>query len=239
MQGGGILDRLRAANGGTLASLTCTPGGSLAMADVRLDTMAGPRYTVKALDQSTWAVFAAVDLNLLVAFDALISERSVTQAARRLSIGQSAMSSTLARLRKLFDDPLLFRDGRTMTPTPWPNRWPGRYETSWTRSNPSWPTAPTSTRPVPDGRSPSSPVTSSQSFCSSRCGRGWRSRRPASGCGFSPLPLMTPSGSGAIRQTSSSRSVSSSTGSASRGTSSSARRSDACISGEEYPGICR
>ena len=59
-----------------------------------------------------------VDLNLLVAFDALISERSVTQAARRLSVGQSAMSSTLARLRKLFDDPLLYRDGRKMIPTP-------------------------------------------------------------------------------------------------------------------------
>jgi DNA-binding transcriptional LysR family regulator len=59
-----------------------------------------------------------VDLNLLVAFDALISERSVTHAARRLSVGQSAMSSTLARLRKLFDDPLLFRDGRKMIATP-------------------------------------------------------------------------------------------------------------------------
>ena len=59
-----------------------------------------------------------VDLNLLVAFDALISERSVTHAARRLSVGQSAMSSTLARLRRLFDDPLLFRDGRKMTATP-------------------------------------------------------------------------------------------------------------------------
>ncbi len=59
-----------------------------------------------------------VDLNLLVAFDALISERSVTHAARRMSVGQSAMSSTLARLRKLFDDPLLFRDGRKMIATP-------------------------------------------------------------------------------------------------------------------------
>ena len=59
-----------------------------------------------------------VDLNLLVAFDALVSERSVTHAARRLSVGQSAMSSTLARLRKLFDDPLLFRDGRKMIATP-------------------------------------------------------------------------------------------------------------------------
>src|ERR1039458_1525670 len=59
-----------------------------------------------------------VDLNLLVAFDALISERSVTHAARRLSVGQSAMSSTLARLRKLFDDPLLIRHGRGLIATP-------------------------------------------------------------------------------------------------------------------------
>jgi DNA-binding transcriptional LysR family regulator len=52
-----------------------------------------------------------VDLNLLVALDALVCERSVTQAARRLSVGQSAMSSTLGRLRKLFDDPCWFATG--------------------------------------------------------------------------------------------------------------------------------
>ena len=59
-----------------------------------------------------------VDLNLLVAFDALMSERSVTRAAQRLSIGQSAMSSTLARLRKLFNDPILVREGRGLVATP-------------------------------------------------------------------------------------------------------------------------
>jgi len=59
-----------------------------------------------------------VDLNLLVAFDALMSEGSVTRAAARLSVGQSAMSSTLARLRKLFDDPLLMREGRGLIATP-------------------------------------------------------------------------------------------------------------------------
>ncbi len=59
-----------------------------------------------------------VDLNLLVAFDALMSEGSVTRAAARLSVGQSAMSSTLARLRKLFDDPLLVREGRGLVATP-------------------------------------------------------------------------------------------------------------------------
>jgi DNA-binding transcriptional LysR family regulator len=60
-----------------------------------------------------------VDLNLLVAFDVLMAERSVTRAADQLCVGQSAMSSTLARLRKLFDDPLLVRDGRELVATPY------------------------------------------------------------------------------------------------------------------------
>lgn len=53
-----------------------------------------------------------VDLNLLLALDALLVERNVTRAAGRLCIGQPAMSASLARLRKHFDDPLLARDGR-------------------------------------------------------------------------------------------------------------------------------
>jgi len=59
-----------------------------------------------------------VDLNLLVALEALVSERSVTRAARRLGVGQSAMSSTLGRLRAWFNDPLLIRDGRGLVATP-------------------------------------------------------------------------------------------------------------------------
>jgi DNA-binding transcriptional LysR family regulator len=59
-----------------------------------------------------------VDLNLLVAFDALMAERSVTRAAERLCVGQSAMSSTLARLRRLLDDPVLVREGRGLVATP-------------------------------------------------------------------------------------------------------------------------
>jgi len=65
------------------------------------------------------------DLNLLVAFDALMSERSVTGAADRLKVGQSAMSSTLGRIRKLFDDPILVRHGRTMITTPLANAMAG------------------------------------------------------------------------------------------------------------------
>jgi len=61
---------------------------------------------------------AAIDLNLLVAFDALAAERSVTRAAARIGIGQSAMSHNLARLRTLFGDELFTRATDGMRPTP-------------------------------------------------------------------------------------------------------------------------
>lgn len=59
-----------------------------------------------------------VDVNLLVAFDALMTEGGVTAAANRLHVGQSSMSATLLRLRRLLDDPVLVRTGRKMVPTP-------------------------------------------------------------------------------------------------------------------------
>ncbi len=55
-----------------------------------------------------------VDLNLLVALDVLLTERNVTRAGERLCLSQSAMSSTLARLRHTFDDELLVRVGRQL-----------------------------------------------------------------------------------------------------------------------------
>lgn len=61
---------------------------------------------------------ARIDLNLLVALDALLSERSVTRAAARVGLGQSAMSHNLARLRTLFGDELLVRAADGMRPTP-------------------------------------------------------------------------------------------------------------------------
>jgi len=60
---------------------------------------------------------SSIDLNLLVALDALLSERSVTGAARRVALSPSAMSHALARLRALFDDPVLVRTGSHMVPT--------------------------------------------------------------------------------------------------------------------------
>lgn len=55
---------------------------------------------------------SGVDLNLLVALDALLTQRNVTRAAEQVSIGQPAMSAALARLRKQFNDPLLHRVGQ-------------------------------------------------------------------------------------------------------------------------------
>ncbi len=60
---------------------------------------------------------AGLDLNLLVALDALLSERSVTRAAQRVGLSQPGMSNALARLRTLFGDPLLVRQGATLVPT--------------------------------------------------------------------------------------------------------------------------
>ena len=61
--------------------------------------------------------FDKLDLNLLVALDALLSERSVSHAAERICLSQSATSSALGRLRDYFGDELLVQVGRTMVPT--------------------------------------------------------------------------------------------------------------------------
>lgn len=55
-----------------------------------------------------------LDLNLLVVLDALLTERSVTQAGRLVGLSQPATSAALGRLRRFFDDPLLVRVGRRM-----------------------------------------------------------------------------------------------------------------------------
>lgn len=61
---------------------------------------------------------ARIDLNLLLALQVLLEERSVSRAAERLHITQPAMSKTLSRLRDLFDDPLFTRGGGGIQPTP-------------------------------------------------------------------------------------------------------------------------
>jgi LysR family transcriptional regulator, nod-box dependent transcriptional activator len=62
--------------------------------------------------------FNRLDLNLLVALDALLAERSITKAAERLNLSQSATSNALSRLRDYFNDELLVQVGRRMDLTP-------------------------------------------------------------------------------------------------------------------------
>lgn len=59
------------------------------------------------------APLTRLDLNLLVALDALLTERSVSKAAHRLHLSQPSLSASLARLRTHFADPLLVRRGNT------------------------------------------------------------------------------------------------------------------------------
>ena len=60
----------------------------------------------------------SLDLNLLVIYDALMQERSVTKAALRLNMAQPALSQALTRLRRALQDELLVRTPEGMIPTP-------------------------------------------------------------------------------------------------------------------------
>lgn len=62
--------------------------------------------------------FNGLDLNLLVVLDALLAERSITRAAERIHLSQSAGSGALARLRDFFNDELLVQVGHRMVLTP-------------------------------------------------------------------------------------------------------------------------
>lgn len=57
------------------------------------------------------------DINLLVVFETMMHERNVTRVSEKLFLGQPTISSALARLRLMFDDPLFIRSGRLMEPT--------------------------------------------------------------------------------------------------------------------------
>jgi DNA-binding transcriptional LysR family regulator len=60
----------------------------------------------------------AIDLNLLVVFDAIMRDRSVTRAGQRLGLSQPAMSHALTRLRHMLKDELFVRGPNGMEPTP-------------------------------------------------------------------------------------------------------------------------
>lgn len=65
-----------------------------------------------------YPLLSRLDLNLLVALDALLTERSVTRAAERLHLSQPALSASLARLRTHYNDPILARRGNSYELTP-------------------------------------------------------------------------------------------------------------------------
>ncbi|WZB60904.1 LysR family transcriptional regulator [Achromobacter xylosoxidans] len=65
---------------------------------------------------------AAIDLNLLVAFEALYDTRNVTLAGQRIHRAQPSVSSALGRLRRLFQDELFLRTPRACSPRPRPTR---------------------------------------------------------------------------------------------------------------------
>jgi len=62
--------------------------------------------------------FRTLDLNLLRVFDEVMAERSLTRAARNLSLTQPAVSNALRRLRETLGDELVQRSGQGMVPTP-------------------------------------------------------------------------------------------------------------------------
>ncbi|OPA86076.1 LysR family transcriptional regulator [Pseudomonas fluorescens] len=62
--------------------------------------------------------FHGIDLNLLAAFNALMTERNVTRAAVQVGVSQPAMSAALSRLRTLVGDPLFLRSAEGLLPTP-------------------------------------------------------------------------------------------------------------------------
>ena len=76
--------------------------------------------------EPTHTNFRTLDLNLLRVFDEVMAEKSLTKAARNLSITQPAVSNALRRLRETLGDDLVRREGHGITPTPfalmlWPN----------------------------------------------------------------------------------------------------------------------
>lgn len=62
---------------------------------------------------------ANTDLNLIVIFDAIMQEQSITLAAQRLSMTQPSVSNALSRMRHVWRDPLFIKHGRGIRPTPY------------------------------------------------------------------------------------------------------------------------
>jgi DNA-binding transcriptional LysR family regulator len=61
---------------------------------------------------------ANIDLNLMVIFDSIMQEQSITAAAQRLSMTQPSVSNAVSRMRHVWKDPLFVKQGRGIRPTP-------------------------------------------------------------------------------------------------------------------------
>ena len=88
---------------------------------------------------------SSLDLNLLVALDALLGEANVSRAAMRIGLSQPAASHALQRLRDLIGDPLLVRTGARMELTPRARRCARRWRRRSIRCAPC--SSPTSSTP--------------------------------------------------------------------------------------------
>ncbi len=74
------------------------------------------------IDVDDELIMPKTDLNLVVIFDAIMQEQSVTTAAERLAMTQPSVSNALARMRHVWRDPLFVKDGRGVKPTPYAQR---------------------------------------------------------------------------------------------------------------------
>jgi DNA-binding transcriptional LysR family regulator len=84
-----------------------------------------PRSSHPAQQQSTIMNWNSFDLNLLVVFDAIIQDKTLTRAGHRLGMSQPAVSHALARLRHMLKDDLFVRTPDGMSPTPRAERMAG------------------------------------------------------------------------------------------------------------------
>ena len=132
---------------------------------------------------------ATIDLNLLAALDVLLTERSVTVAARRLGLSVSATSRTLTRLRSATGDLLLVQAGRSLVPTPYAKQLSARVRRGRRRSEPclrrpgiTW------TRLCWSGRSQSAPPMKGSWLCLPRRWSRRSPRRPHVRLRFAPKP---------------------------------------------------
>src|SRR5437763_16072011 len=74
-----------------------------------------PRVSARELFEMNWSAF---DLNLLIVFDAVMEERSVTRAGSKVGLSQPAVSHALSRLRYMMKDELSISTPDVMVPTP-------------------------------------------------------------------------------------------------------------------------